>query len=65
MVQDLVFKFVSSLDVDRAKHIRQSIRKVRDQLQMEMKKGSEFIGVNGRLYRYGFVSPTMIVPGSW
>ena len=57
MVQDLVFKFVSSLDVDRANHIQQSIRKVRDQLQMEMKKGSEFIGVNGRLYRYGFVSP--------
>lgn len=56
MVEDRVFEFVNEMDVGRARQIQQSLRKVRDQLQTEMRNGSEFISVNGRLYRYGFVS---------
>lgn len=56
MVSQLVFDFMDAVDTQRLESIRDSHRVVRTLVQSEIRGCVEFINVNGRLYRYGFIS---------
>ena len=51
-----VHKYVTERDMETYQRTRNQQKAVRDALQSELKGMAEFVNVNGRLYRYGFVS---------